>query len=147
MAIKNQVLTVSYYAWDTGESEGKTGDVAQHTIYVAIDGVANAADNSPAEVDATNLPGVYKIELTAAEMNGDHILVSGVSATADIIIVPISITTERGNLATIDTVVDTIQASTDNLPGDPASETNVNANETKIDAVKVVADAVQAKSD
>lgn len=32
-----------------------------------------------------------------------------------------------------DDEIDAIKVSTDNLPGDPASETNVNANETKID--------------
>lgn len=36
-----------------------------------------------------------------------------------------------------DDEIDAIKAKTDNLPADPASETNVNANETKIDAVKV----------
>ena len=35
----------------------------------------------------------------------------------------------------IDTNVDDIEAKTTNLPSDPASETNVNANETKIDAL------------
>jgi hypothetical protein len=36
-----------------------------------------------------------------------------------------------------DDEIDAIKAKTDNLPADPASETNVDANETKIDAVKV----------
>ena len=112
MAIKNQALTVTYYAWDTGNNEGKTGDHANHTIYVSIDGVANAADNSPAEVDSTNLTGMYSIALTAAEMNGDHIMVGGESATGDIIIVPTSISTERGDLAGLftSTIPDSISA-------------------------------------
>jgi len=37
---------------------------------------------------------------------------------------------------TKDTEIDAIKAKTDNLPADPASETNVNANETKIDALQ-----------
>lgn len=112
MAIKNQALTVTYYAWDTSNLAGKTGDSANHTIYVSIDGVANAADNSPAEVDSTNLPGMYSIALTADEMNGNHIMVGGKSSTSDIIIVPTSITTERGDLATVDTNVDAILVDT-----------------------------------
>lgn len=40
-----------------------------------------------------------------------------------------------------------IKAKTDNLPADPASETNVNANETKIDAVDAVVDAVKVVTD
>jgi len=136
MAIKNQSIVVTYFAWDTGNQVGKTGDAANHTMYVSIDGVANAVDDtSSAEVDATNLQGHYQVTLTAAEMNGNHIMVGGESSTEDIVIVPISITTERGNLQTVDDNVDSVKAKTDNLPADPASETNVNANETKIDAL------------
>ena len=36
-----------------------------------------------------------------------------------------------------DDEIDAIKLKTDNLPADPASETNVDANETKIDAIKV----------
>ena len=64
-----------------------------------------------------------------------------------------------GEINTIDTVVDAIKAKTDNLPADPASETNVNANETKIDSlltrvpsgalttIDTVVDAIKAKTD
>lgn len=58
------------------------------------------------------------------------------------------------NLATVDTVVDAVKAKTDNLPSDPASETNVDANETKIDTlttnlstVDTVVDAIKVKTD
>lgn len=44
----------------------------------------------------------------------------------------------------IDTEVAAIKAKTDNLPTDPASETNVNANETKIDIIDTVLDALVA---
>ena len=114
MAIKNQALTVTYFAWDTGNQVGKTGDAANHTMYVSIDGVANAVDDtSSVEVDATNLQGHYQVTLTAAEMNGDHIMLGGESSTSDIVIIPTSITTERGNLATIDANVDSILVDTD----------------------------------
>ena len=113
MAIKNQALTVTYFAWDTGNSVGKTGDAANHTMYVSIDGVANAVDDtSSAEVDATNLQGHYQVTLTAAEMNGNHIMLGGESSTSNIVIVPTSITTERGNLATVDTNVDSVLLQT-----------------------------------
>ena len=113
MAIKNQALTVTYFAWDTGNQVGKTGDAANHTMYVSIDGVANAVDDtSSVEVDSTNLQGHYQVTLTADEMNGDHIMLGGESSTSDIVIIPTSITTERGNLATVDTVVDSILLQT-----------------------------------
>ncbi|MHA1368149.1 MAG: hypothetical protein ACTSRA_00350 [Promethearchaeota archaeon] len=41
----------------------------------------------------------------------------------------------EGKVDTIDTIVDTIKLKTDNLPLDPASETNVDANEVKIDII------------
>lgn len=47
----------------------------------------------------------------------------------------------------VDTHLDDIQAKTDNLPADPASDTNVDANETKIDAVQSDVTAVKAKTD
>ena len=51
------------------------------------------------------------------------------------------------DLAAVDTVVDAVKVKTDNLPADPASETNVNANETKIDIVDTVVDAIKLKTD
>ena len=43
-----------------------------------------------------------------------------------------------------DDEIDAIKLATDNLPADPASETNVNANETKIDAIQVDVTAILA---
>jgi len=43
----------------------------------------------------------------------------------------------------IDTVVDAIKAKTDNLPADPASESNVDANEAKIDTIDMIVDAIK----
>ena len=90
MAIKNKQLVVHYTAWDTANNVGKTGDVANHTIKVTKDGVEAAATNSPAELSN----GVYKITLTAAEMNGSFISVYGSSSTSDIVIIPIHMVTQ-----------------------------------------------------
>lgn len=43
--------------------------------------------------------------------------------------------------------LDAVKAKTDNLPSDPASETNVDANETKIDIIDGVVDAIKVKTD
>jgi len=43
----------------------------------------------------------------------------------------------------IDTVVDAIKGKTDNLPVDPASESNVDANEAKIDTIDTIVDAIK----
>jgi hypothetical protein len=100
MAIKNQALTVLYTAWDTSANAGKTGDVANHTLKIIKDGTTNTPTNSPSEVDATNCPGVYKLVLTAGEMNADSITLAGKSGTASISIIPTHITTERGIIGT-----------------------------------------------
>jgi len=97
MAIKGVALTVVYYAWDAANNTFLTGDVANHTMRVVTDGTATAADNAPAEVEN----GAYKLLVSAAEMGGDFITVEGSSSTADIEIIPVSVATEQGVLATV----------------------------------------------
>ena len=67
MATRNIVHTVTYLAWDTGNNVGKTGDnpSVNHTLKWVKDGALEAVDGTPAEVDATNAPGIYKVALTA----------------------------------------------------------------------------------
>lgn len=100
MAIKNQALTVCYWAWDTSNNVGKTGDSGNHTLRLVQDGSEATPGNSPSEVDATNLPGVYKIALTAGEMNYNYVVLGGKSSTSGIVISPIFISTERGIVGT-----------------------------------------------
>lgn len=88
-------ITVIYTAWDTSANGPKTGDAANHTIYLIKDGTAAAATNSPAEVDATNCKGEYKITLTFAEMLFNVVVVCGVSGTSNVVIIPLKITTRR----------------------------------------------------
>jgi hypothetical protein len=133
MPLKGVALTIQYVAWDTGNNAGKTGDNANHTLKLIQDGTANTPTNSPAEVDATNCPGVYKLALTAAEMNYGVITLAGKSSTSGVVIVPVTVATEGGYL---DVQVSTrapedggnlaaVKAKTDNLPADPADESNV----------------------
>jgi hypothetical protein len=98
MAIKNQALTVQYQAWDTVANAAKTADVANHAIRGSGDGTIFTPAASPAEVDATNFPGLYKIALTAGEMNYNFLSIGGKSSTTGIVIVPVHITTERAAL-------------------------------------------------
>jgi hypothetical protein len=98
MAIKGQGITIVYTAWDAANQAGKTGDAANHTLRVIGDGSAAEPTNAPAEVDATNCPGEYRLVLTADEMDADTVVVAGTSSTADVIIVPVRLVTERGRL-------------------------------------------------
>ena len=124
------VSLVGYYrAYDTANDAYKTGDVGNHSIRVVLNGTSSAANNSPAEVDATNDPGLYKITLDSAEV-GISTTLSGKSSTSDIILIfyplapnavasykaDVSALATAAALATVDTVVDAIKAVTDNLP-------------------------------
>jgi hypothetical protein len=95
MAVKNNALTIVYKAYNTITRAGESGDEANHTLKLVQDGgAASAPSNSPAEIDAVNLPGDYKILLTAAELNYDVTCLAGKSSTSDVLIFPVQIFTE-----------------------------------------------------
>ena len=98
MALYGLSFTPTFHVWDTANNEDKTGDAANLTIYLIQDGTAVAASGSPAEVDSANCPGIYKITLTAAEMSYNHITVCGKSSTADVVVIPAFIQTDRNYL-------------------------------------------------
>ncbi len=101
MAIKNRAITANYTAWDTSSNVGKTGDAANHNLFVVLDGSISATNNSGAEVSATACAGLYKVALDAAETNGNAYTVCGNSNTGNISIIPTTYTTERGKVADI----------------------------------------------
>jgi len=80
----NSIITIHYFAWDFANKLEKIGDEVNHTLYIIKDGVASLATNSPVEVDSTNAPGVYALELTAAENNAESIAIRGKSSTSDV---------------------------------------------------------------
>ena len=95
MASRGQSIVVTYVAWDTINNVGKTGDVANHTLRWIKDGTAAAPTNAASEIDATNVPGVYKITLTTAECTCDSGTLAGKSSTANISIMPKDVTFEQ----------------------------------------------------
>ena len=116
MAVKGKVYTIKLLAWDTANNVGKTGDAANLSLFVQLDaGDEAAATNTPVEIDATNLPGVYRLTLTAAEMAGADIVVGGISATPNVVVYPRFMMTDTG-------IMEFIQAATD---GDAARVNNV----------------------
>lgn len=86
---------VAIYAHDTANDAPKTGDAGNITAQISKDGAATAAtdDTNPTELDAVDAPGIYLFDLTQAEANGDLIVLSAVSATADVSIEPVVIYT------------------------------------------------------
>lgn len=91
MALYGVSFVVTYVAWDTSANAGKTGDAGNHTLRWVKDGVSNAPANSPSEVDATNLPGLYKLTITATEAQATFAALGGKSSTASVTIMPVMV--------------------------------------------------------
>ena len=69
------------FAFDITDNSAKTGDAAQITANLRIDGVQNAVDDTnPTELE----DGYYEFDITAAESNGDNILIAPASSTGSI---------------------------------------------------------------
>jgi hypothetical protein len=108
MMLKNTASQRFYvYAWDGAAGEPKTGDAANITAQIVIDGGASAAtnDTNPTELSAANHPGVYYFEATQAETNGSQIVVTPVSSTANVTFRPLFIDTMQVNVKQINDVV------------------------------------------
>lgn len=85
--VASQKLIV--FAFDSTTNLPKTGDAANLTAYVSIDygAVTVLGDTSATEMDATNAKGYYLFDLTQGETNGNTLLFSAKSATANIVVV------------------------------------------------------------
>ena len=98
MPVRAQALTMHYFATDADGP--KTGDVGNHTLKVVEDGVVGAVAASPAEVDATNAPGIYSVAISAAENTADVVTLCGKSSTSGVTISP-STWTNVANVAAV----------------------------------------------
>lgn len=85
--VASQKLIV--FAFDATTNLPKTGDAANITAYVSIDygSVTVLGDTSATEMDATNAKGYYLFDLTQGETNGNTLLFSAKSSTANIVVV------------------------------------------------------------
>jgi len=91
-----QTVTLQFVAWDTSANAPKTGDAANFTLKWVKDGTAATPTNVPAtEVDTTNAKGIYKIVMTATECQCQVGTICGVSSTANIVILPLTVTFEN----------------------------------------------------
>jgi hypothetical protein len=89
---------VAVYAYDSTTGLPITGDAANITARISLDGaaVAQSDDVNPTELDATYAEGVYVFDLTQAETNCDLFVLSAESSTANIICAPITVYTTIG---------------------------------------------------
>ncbi len=116
------------FAFDTTTNAAKTGDAANITADVYLDGVKNTIDDTnPTEL----AHGYYAFDVSAAETNADYIVIDVVSATSNIQVVGVpgaawteTITAKlptgylmgSSDQNSHDTDIDAIKAKTDNLP-------------------------------
>jgi hypothetical protein len=111
---KNTATKWIVFAFDRTNNTPKTGDAANITANVRIDGGgANAVDDTnPAELE----DGYYIFDITAAECNGDLIVICPASSTADIQVigVPGAVWTDTlsAEIAVVDGIVDDILVDT-----------------------------------
>ena len=112
--IRGQSYRVGFVAWDLANNAPKTGDAANITVRIRKDGgTLTAATNNPVEVDATNAPGLYEIELTASEMDANTIEVVPKSTTTGVQCTYCTILTERGRIdASISSVAGSVWSHT-----------------------------------
>jgi hypothetical protein len=106
---KNTAGKWTVFAFDLTDNTPKTGDAANITANIYIDGSVNAVDDT----NPTELAGGYYIfDVTAAETNGDHLIIHPDSTTADIQVigVPGAVWTDRTEalVEIIDPIVDAI---------------------------------------
>jgi hypothetical protein len=79
---------VIFYAFNITTGVAKTGDAANITAYRSLDGgtVTVLGDTSATELSSTHAPGYYMFDLTQAETNGDIVLYTAQSTTANIVV-------------------------------------------------------------
>lgn len=150
MPSRGQSVVLTYIAWDTSANGGKTGDAANHTLRWIKDGASSAPTNASSEIDTTNAPGAYKITLTTAECTCDTGTLAGKSSTANVSIVPISISFEQlPTVAAGETnglpIVDSsgrAKANVEAINGSETSGNNATLNLKKLSVVNDSGDAV-----
>lgn len=96
MATRGVAFTAHIYAYDSATGAPKTGDSANITPRLVKDGTGAALTTATVtEVDATNLPGSYKVSISGTEADCDALVVGGKSSTSGVYIVPTVYQMER----------------------------------------------------
>lgn len=85
-------LIINFTVWNTANNAGQTGDVANLTLRWIKDGISNAPSYTPTEVDPVNAPGIYQLLLSSTERVCDVGTLCGTSSTAEVIIIPLTLT-------------------------------------------------------
>lgn len=92
---------IAVYATTLSTGAAKTGDASNITAQISLDGGATAATNdaNPAELDATDAPGIYVFDMQQAETNADMIVLYSKSSTSGVSIEPVVIYTRPATVS------------------------------------------------
>lgn len=150
MAIKGVSITVPFKIVDYSQSPptGKTG--LSPTAVISKDGGAFSVSTNSISALAG---GVYTLELTAAEMSVDTILIDFVTGDSDCYVAPISIITEQGKLADIETDTQAIETDTQDIqstlstPDDFKADVSALATAASLAVVDSNIDSIKAVTD
>lgn len=88
MATRALQQVITYLAWNTSTNVYTTGDSANHSLSWCKDGTRSAATNAAAEVDSTNMPGLYKCTMTSTETDCIEGTLGGKSSTSNVVLIP-----------------------------------------------------------
>ena len=125
---------VYFFMIDSSSGAGKTGDSAQISVTISLDGGAtSASSNSVSEIGG----GVYTLTLTQGETDADRVAVIPSSSTASVVGSPIIAYTTGG----------AVPAAAAGASTGLALPSSVDDVETKIDTVDTVADGSKAVTD
>jgi len=82
---------VAVFAWNTLTDAEITGDAANISAQVSLDGGVTAPTNdaAPTELDATDAPGIYLFDMTQAETNCDLFILFAKSSTTGVKLEPV----------------------------------------------------------
>jgi len=110
--------TIELLVIDTTTNQPKTGDAANLTAHLSIDGgaFADLTDTSATEVDATKAKGLYRFSLTVPERTGEKWLFSGSSTTSGVAVVPREIRVVELDSATTTKIDDILTDTGTTLP-------------------------------
>ena len=86
---------IAVYARNVVTDQPYTGGAATITAQISLDGLPTGptVNENPAELDATDAPGIYLFDMLTVETDGDFVVLCAVSATANIQIEPVIIYT------------------------------------------------------
>jgi len=138
------------HLWEMTEDDSGTRRYTANALEEAPSGTggdATAANQATIQADLDILTGADGVILNTTQANYapatsaalttvDNEIAAMQSNVTDILADTNELQGDWTNTGRLDTILDAVNSKTTNLPADPASETNVDANETKIDTMQ-----------